>query len=166
MTMADRIAVMNAGRIEQLGSPTDLYERPETAFVAGFLGVSNLLPGRLNGDGAVRLDGGGDVRVPESVLAGRTGRVAVGIRPEKLRLVAAGEAAADGANVLEGVVAECSYIGVSTQYVVETSSGPVAVYAQNAEPGAGQTASPGERVSLAWNPEATFVVDQTEEEAE
>ena len=163
MTMADTIAVMNGGRIEQLGSPSDLYERPETAFVAGFLGVSNLLPGNLNGDGVVRLDGGGDVRVPAAALAGRSGRVAVGIRPEKLRLAAGGERA-DGANVLEGVVAECSYIGVSTQYVVETPAGPVTVYAQNAEPGFVQAASPGERVSLAWSPEATFVVDQEEED--
>ena len=162
MTMADTIAVMNAGKIEQLGSPADLYERPETAFVAGFLGASNLLPGRLNGEGIVGLDGGSDVRVPASALAGRSGRIAVGIRPEKLRL-AAGGAQADGENVLEGVVAERSYIGVSTQYVVETSAGPVTVYAQNAEPGAGQAASPGERVSLAWSPEATFVVDQHEE---
>ncbi|HSJ93209.1 MAG TPA: ABC transporter ATP-binding protein [Gaiellaceae bacterium] len=161
MTMADTIAVMNGGRIEQLGSPSDLYERPETAFVAGFLGVSNLLPGNLNGDGVVRLDGGGDVRVPAAALAGRSGRVAVGIRPEKLRLAAGGERA-DGANVLEGVVAERSYIGVSTQYVVETPAGPVTVYAQNAEPGFVQAASPGERVSLAWSPEATFVVDQEE----
>ncbi len=159
MTMADTIAVMNRGRIEQLGSPSDLYERPETAFVAGFLGASNLLPGSLNGDGVVRLDGGGEVRVPPSVLAGRSGRIAVGIRPEKLRLAGGGERA-DGANVLEGVVSERSYIGVSTQHVVETPAGPVTVYAQNAEPGAGQAASPGERVSLAWSPEATFVVAQ------
>lgn len=163
MSMADTIAVMNGGRIEQLGSPSDLYERPETAFVAGFLGVSNLLPGNLNGDGVVRLDGGGDVRVPAAALAGRSGRVAVGIRPEKLRLAAGGERA-DGANVLEGVVSECSYIGVSTQYVVETPAGPVTVYAQNAEPGSVQAASPGERVTLAWSPEATFVVDQEEED--
>ncbi len=105
MTMADTIAVMHTGKIEQLGSPTELYERPQTAFVAGFLGVSNLLPGSLNGDGVVRLDGGGDVRVPASALAGRSGRLAVGIRPEKLRLAAAGAAGADGANDLEGVVA-------------------------------------------------------------
>jgi len=163
MTMADTIAVMHAGKIEQRGSPAELYERPETAFVAGFLGVSNLLPGSLNGDGVVRLDGGGDVRVPSSALAGRSGRVAVGIRPEKIRL-ATGGAQADGENALEGIVAARSYIGVSTQYVVETPAGPVTVYAQNAEPAAGQAASPGERVALAWNPEATFVVDHTEEE--
>ena len=164
MTMADTIAVMHSGKIAQLGTPSDLYERPETPFVAGFLGVSNLLPGSLNGDGVVRLDGGGDVRVPSSALAGRSGRVAVGIRPEKLRLAAPGGTRADGENVLEGVVSERSYIGVSTQYIVETPAGPVAVYAQNAEPGAGQAASAGERVTLAWSPEATFVVDHTEEE--
>ena len=69
----------------------------------------------------------------------------------------------DGANVLEGVVAERSYIGVSTQYVVETPAGRVTVYTQNAEPGAGQAAHVGERVSLAWSPEATFVVNREEE---
>lgn len=158
MTMADTIAVMHEGRIEQLGSPSDLYERPETAFVAGFLGVSNLLPGSLNGDGLVRLEGGGDVHVPESALGGRRGRVAVGIRPEKLRLAPGNGPGGDGVNVLDGVVAERSYIGVSTQYIVETASGRMTVYAQNAEPGAVQP-SPGERVSVAWNPEATFVVD-------
>src|SRR5437870_11092180 len=63
MTMADTIAVMNHGRVEQLGPPDELYERPRTAFVAGFLGVSNLLPGAVAGDGAVRLDGGGELRV-------------------------------------------------------------------------------------------------------
>src|SRR3990172_3993352 len=83
MTMADRIAVMNEGRIEQLGAPTDLYERPATAFVAGFLGVSNLLAGVVAGEDRVRLDDGTQVRLP---LSGRSGRVAVGVRPEKVRL--------------------------------------------------------------------------------
>ena len=86
MTMADRIAIMNAGRIEQLGAPSDLYEKPQTAFVASFLGISNLLQGTVTGPGSVRLDDGTDVRVPESILNGRSGKVAVGVRPEKIRL--------------------------------------------------------------------------------
>src|SRR5438477_1285526 len=81
MTMADRIAIMNGGQIEQLGTPTDLYETPATAYVAGFLGVSNLISGTISGSDTVRLHRGPEVRVPLEALAGRTGRVAVGIRP-------------------------------------------------------------------------------------
>ena len=68
MTMADRIAVMNQGKIEQLGTPTELYETPATAYVAGFLGVSNLIHGTVNGSDSVRLRGGPEVRVPASAL--------------------------------------------------------------------------------------------------
>jgi spermidine/putrescine transport system ATP-binding protein len=153
MTMADRIAVMNNGRIEQLGTPLELYERPRTPFVAGFLGVSNLLPATIAGDGQVRLDDGTELRVP---VQGRQGRVAVGIRPEKIRL--------DGEerNKLSGVVVERAYIGVATQYIVETSTGRLTVYLQNARPGE-KGATPGDRVTLSWDPDSAFVVDSTEE---
>jgi spermidine/putrescine transport system ATP-binding protein len=152
MTMADTIAVMNEGRIEQLGAPRELYERPRTAFVAGFLGVSNLLAGEVVGDGVVRIDGGPEVRVPPELLAGRSGRVAVGVRPEKIRL-----GGGDG-NSLTGRVVEGAYIGVSTQYVVETPHGRVQVYVQNAALEGG-SAAPGEMVTLSFSPDATFVVD-------
>ncbi|MFN2627166.1 MAG: ABC transporter ATP-binding protein [Gaiellaceae bacterium] len=155
MTMADRIVVMNGGRIEQLGTPTELYEQPSTAFVAGFLGVSNLLPGEVAGEESVRLVDGTAVQVPRRALAGRSGRVAIGIRPEKIR-VEGGEA-----NTLAGTVAESAYIGVSTQYIVDTAPGPVTVYVQNDRPGAAGF-SPGERLALSWNPECTFVVDSME----
>jgi spermidine/putrescine transport system ATP-binding protein len=155
MTMADGIAVMNKGRIEQLGSPDELYERPETPFVAGFLGVSNLLPGTVAGPDLVRLDDGTQVHVAPEALHGRTGRVAVGIRPEKIRI--------DGgeANTLPGTVEESAYVGVATQYVVETASGRLTVYVQNVRPGA-EGAAPGDRLTLSWSPDATFVVDSTE----
>ncbi|HSC90694.1 MAG TPA: ABC transporter ATP-binding protein, partial [Gaiellaceae bacterium] len=158
MTMADTIAVMNGGKIEQLGSPAELYEHPQTAFVAGFLGASNLLRGRPDGDGTVELDAGGTVHVPDGSLNGRSGRVSVGFRPEKVRIDRAGTAAPDGLNRLEGTVADESYVGVSTQYIVETAAGPVAVYSQNANPGA-RAHGRGDRVLLAWSPESTFVVD-------
>jgi spermidine/putrescine transport system ATP-binding protein len=163
MTMADRIAVMNTGRVDQLGTPTELYERPATAFVAGFLGVSNLLTGRAEGDGAVGLDSGVVIRVPGRALGERRGSVAVGIRPEKIRVLSGG-ASANGENVLEGTVVERSYVGVATQYVVETPAGPVTVYQQNAAPET-QTLSEGDRASVAWSPDATFVVDAPEEES-
>jgi spermidine/putrescine transport system ATP-binding protein len=158
MTMADTIAVMNRGRIEQLGPPAELYEQPRTAFVASFLGASNLLVGVVRGDGVVRLDGGAEIGVPPAVLDGRSGRVSIGIRPEKLRI-------GPGRNTLEGTVFERAYVGVSTQYVVDTPAGRLSVYVQNAEPGAG-LAAPGDPITVSFDPEATFVVDSTQEEAQ
>ena len=154
MTMADSIAVMRDGVIEQLGTPSELYESPRTAFVAGFLGISNLLAGTADGNGTVRLSDGTAVRVPAA--AGRSGDVSIGIRPEKVRLGSGGE------NRLAGEVRESAYIGVSTQYVVETPAGAVMLYVQNSDPGAG-SAQPGDQVTLSWSPEATFVVQDKEE---
>jgi spermidine/putrescine transport system ATP-binding protein len=156
MTMADTIAVMNAGHLEQLGSPDELYERPKTAFVAGFLGVSNLLDGMVVGEEAVRTEAG-EIRVPAVALAGRTGRVAAGIRPEKIRLGDEGE------NVLRGRVAQRAYIGVSTEYIVDTPAGRITVFMQNADHGAAAL-EPDDPVTLSWSPEATFVVDPAEKE--
>jgi spermidine/putrescine transport system ATP-binding protein len=155
MTMADRIVIMNAGRIEQAGTPDELYERPRTAFVASFLGVSNLLDGVLAGPDRVRLDDGTEVILPASLLADHSGPIAIGIRPEKIRI---GE---DHANRLRGTITETAYIGVSTQYLVETTAGPVALYVQNDRPG-GAGLQAGDAVSLSWDPECTFVIDRTE----
>ena len=155
MTMADQIAVMNQGRIEQLGTPTELYETPSTAFVAGFLGVSNLIPGTVSGPDIVRLRSGPEVRVRPDALAGRTGEVAVGIRPEKIEL------GQGQANSLDGTVVEEAYVGVSTQYIVETGCGRLTVYRQNASPGLNGAAA-GQRLTLSWSPESTFVVDSLE----
>jgi len=155
MTMADQIAVMRGGRIEQLGTPTELYETPSTAFVAGFLGVSNLIPGTVSGPDTVRLRSGPEVRVRADALAGRTGEVAVGIRPEKIEL------GQGQSNSLDGTVVEEAYVGVSTQYIVETGCGRLTVYRQNASPGL-NGAAPGQRLTLSWSPESTFVVDSLE----
>jgi spermidine/putrescine transport system ATP-binding protein len=157
MTMADQIVVMNGGHIEQQGTPTELYELPRTAFVAGFLGVSNLLDGEVAGPGRVKLRDGTEVSVPAETLDGRKGTVAIGIRPEKIRV---GEGAE---NSLPGAVVESAYIGVSTQYIVETAAGPVTVYVQNDRPGAGALPA-GERLTLGWSPSSTFVVDPPESE--
>jgi spermidine/putrescine transport system ATP-binding protein len=155
MTMADRIAVMNHGRIEQLGTPTELYETPRTAFVASFLGVSNLIAGTVSGSDAVRLHSGPEVRVRSDALAGRTGEVAVGIRPEKIEL------GQGQPNTLDGTVVEQAYVGVSTQYIVETACGRLTVYRQNASAGL-NGAAPGQSLTLSWSPDSTFVVDSLE----
>jgi spermidine/putrescine transport system ATP-binding protein len=154
MTMADQIVIMEGGRIDQQGTPAELYEKPRTAFVASFLGVSNLLYGSTVADDRVRLEDGTEVQVPRDALDGRTGKVQIGIRPEKLRI-------GEGGNTLSGVVTESAYIGVSTQYVVDTPAGSVTVYVQNDRPGANGV-SPGERLTLGWSPESTFVVDVQE----
>ena len=149
MTMADTIAVMNRGRIEQLGPPQELYERPATAFVAGFLGVSNLLRGAVEGTNAVRLDSGELVRAQ---IDGHSGRVAAGVRPEKITLGAGG-----GSNELPGTISESAYIGVATQVVVRTAAGTIQVFAQNIDSG-GRVPAPGTNVILSWAPESTFIV--------
>jgi len=150
MTMADTIAVMNVGKIEQLGSPTELYERPRTAFVANFLGTSNLLEGSVEGPGSVRL---GDGTLVEVETGGASGRVAVGVRPEKVRLGAALP------NRLSGRVKESAYIGVATQIVVTTAVGDVSVFHQNSETG-GLVPAPGENVTVSWRADSGFVVDR------
>jgi spermidine/putrescine transport system ATP-binding protein len=150
MTMADTIAVMHRGRVEQLGEPADLYERPSTEFVAGFLGVSNLLRGTVAAPDRLRIDSGDELSVP---LAGRTGAVAVGVRPEKLRLGPPRE----GENALSGTVKETAYVGVATQYIVNTGAGDLVVYAQNTD--GSRPLAPGAIALVSWSPESTFVLE-------
>jgi spermidine/putrescine transport system ATP-binding protein len=167
MTMSDRIAVMHAGRIEQLGAPEELYERPQTAFVAGFLGVSNLLDGEVagtNGESvSVRLSDGTLLQAPAGGPNGAR-EVRIGVRPEKLRVVAMAEgdpAGSDGSlNTLNGTVLDASYVGVHTQYLVQTTAGQhVTVYAQNLETsGARERLADGQSVRLTWRPQHTFVI--------
>jgi spermidine/putrescine transport system ATP-binding protein len=157
MTMADSIAVMNGGHIEQLGPPEELYERPATAFVAGFLGASNLLPATVEGPDAVRLANGTIVRAQ---VNGKSGPVAAGVRPEKISIGHGG-----GGNELAGTVLETAYIGVATQLVISTAAGTVHVFAQNIDSG-GRVPGPGSNVMLTWSPESTFVVEPGEEGGE
>ncbi len=163
MTMSDRIAVMNKGRYEQLGEPEVLYERPMTRFVAGFLGVSNLLPGAVeDNDGAyaaVRLADDTRIRAPRA-LVGDTANVSVGVRPEKIRLHEEDAEAPDGHNHMSGVVRDASYLGVSTQYLIEARGGArITVYEQNVERATkAELWAPGEAVQLTWSPDHTFVV--------
>ncbi|HET9094260.1 MAG TPA: ABC transporter ATP-binding protein [Solirubrobacteraceae bacterium] len=161
MAMSDRLAVMNAGKVEQCGSPREVYEDPATRFVASFLGASNLIAGRVASGGGsapaeVVLAEGQRVRVPGERIAAGTTEVSVGIRPEKLHLEPVEEPVRDGYNAITGRVVLGTYLGVSNQYVV---MGPgeteLVVYVQNLglrAPGIGDT------VRLSWLPEHTFVV--------
>jgi spermidine/putrescine transport system ATP-binding protein len=163
MTMSDRIAVMNKGHYEQLGDPESLYERPTTRFVAGFLGVSNLLPAttvdRSNGNAVVKLADDTRVLVPAALVGAETS-IEIGVRPEKIRMHGAEDTIPAGHNRLSGTVRDASYIGVSTQYIVETRSGTrISVYEQNMERATkSELWAPGEEVHLAWSPEHSFVV--------
>lgn len=164
MTMADTVAVMNHGRIEQMGSPADLYELPRTAFVANFLGQSNLVAGtvteRLTKRGLLGVDVGGTrILVPESRAVSTEGAVLVGARPEKMRLLVDDQDPGSEENVLgPGIVTDVSFMGVSTQYQVEVPGmGTFGVFAQNLLGGA--TVTVGSSVRLAWAVDFTFGLD-------
>lgn len=161
MTMADTVAVMNKGRIEQMGAPAVLYELPSTVFVANFLGQSNLFVGPVV-DSAGEVLGvevaGSRVQVPRSRAQRTSGSVTVGVRPEKLSLHETPESVPAGANSLgPGRVTDVSFSGVSTQYLVDISgAGPVIVFAQNMT--SGPVASLGAQVWVSWDPAHTFVL--------
>jgi spermidine/putrescine transport system ATP-binding protein len=163
MTMSDRIAVMNRGRYEQLGDPETLYERPATAYVAGFLGVSNLLPATIGArEGeyvAAVLSDGAAVRIPAAVVDGKSG-IRIGVRPEKIRLHTDATAIPDRMNRLAGRVIDASYLGASTSYIIESKAGQrLTVFEQNVERTShGSLHRPGDDVLLSWSPDHTFAV--------
>ena len=138
LSMSDRIAVVHQGRIEQVGSPIEVYERPRTGFVAGFIGISNLIE--------------------------RGGRQ-ITVRPEKITLLAGDEPAPSGAQVEAGQIRDVVYAGVLTRYIVDLEAGGELVVArQNA---AAPTLSPasGTRVRIAWHAAQAFTITQGRDEA-
>jgi spermidine/putrescine transport system ATP-binding protein len=165
MTMADTIAVMNEGRIEQEGGATDLYERPATEFVANFLGDCNLVDGKLgrrNGGVAefVTHDGA-HLRVPQDRIdpSLNGGSVRVGVRPEKLTLVPTGMKVPEGANALKGRVELASFLGTAIQYVVQTAGGEeFTAVEQNRLGSEPESVGPGREVTLAWDPAHSILV--------
>jgi len=166
LTMSDRIAVMNRGLIEQVGVPEGVYERPETTFVAGFIGVSNLMPGTVasvNGDRTkVRLESGVDVEARADGL--RTGeRCHAVVRPEKLRISRAEEPLPDGQPSVEGVVDASVYLGTTTQIVVRLRGDvPMTVLVPNADESERQRLpGGGASVRLSWAPEHIHLVRES-----
>jgi spermidine/putrescine transport system ATP-binding protein len=156
MTMADTIAVMNAGYLEQLGDPAHLYEHPASTFVANFLGQSNLLRARITGTaegGLLTADvHGQEILVDAKNVPEGLTDVWVGVRPEKLGL---GEAA--GRNHLRGLVTDVSFTGVATQYLVRMPWGFDVVVVQQNDGSA--RARLGEPIDLSWDPGREFVLD-------
>ncbi|GES31956.1 ABC transporter ATP-binding protein [Streptomyces angustmyceticus] len=170
MTMADTVAVMNGGRVEQLGAPADLYENPATTFVANFLGTSNLIEAEIveaGGEELLLKAGDATLRLPAARCSApaRTGeKVLAGVRPEKVALAHADDAGflADGRNRLPARIKDASFIGVSTQYVIEAPGlGELAVYEQNIERDGRLV--PGAEVVLHWSPAHTFGLDAAQD---
>ena len=162
MTMADTIAVMHDGVIEQMGPPNELYDQPATTFVSNFLGQSNLVRADVVDSGADEIvvdANGAKLFAPASRARRTTGTVWVGVRPEKVFLARAGAERRDGRNVLPGgLLTDVSFIGVSTQYLVKMPWGQeLTVFEQNS--GAGERFSRGEQVDLQWAAEHTFLLD-------
>ncbi len=166
LTMSDRIAVMNRGRVEQIGVPEDVYERPATTFVAGFIGVSNLMPAVVSGPGHVRLESGAEVPASTAGLGSGEGCFAV-VRPEKLRVEAVGSGpgeaeggASNGLPRVEGIVESSLYLGTATQVVVGLGEGVrMTVLVPNASEAERQRLpGGGARVELSWEPEHMHVV--------
>jgi spermidine/putrescine transport system ATP-binding protein len=153
MTMADTVAVMNKGAIEQMGAPEELYELPKTVFVANFLGQSNLFTGAVvaSTDTAITVDASGHrITVPSARAQLHRGTVTVGVRPEKVVLHLEEPTAAPDRNLIgPGRVLDASFSGVSTQYLVDVPGlGTVLVFAQNV--GHGPIASLGAEVWISW----------------
>jgi putative spermidine/putrescine transport system ATP-binding protein len=136
LTMSDRLAVFNEGRIEQLGAPADVYEHPASEFIAGFVGVSNVL-----------------------VRGGRRFTV----RPEKIRLLGAGDAPAAGATVEDGTIENVVYVGAITRFHVRLDAGgELTVVSQNLEEGSTEVLEQrGRRVRACWLPEHAFEIETT-----
>jgi putative spermidine/putrescine transport system ATP-binding protein len=138
LTMSDRLAVFNEGRIEQVGAPAEVYERPGTEFVAGFVGVSNVLERGQNG-----------------------GKRRFTVRPEKIRILSETDQPASGAHVESGRIAEVVYVGMITRYVVDLDAGGrLMVVRQNLEVSSAEALEDrGRHVRLQWRPEHTYEID-------
>lgn len=171
MTMADTIAVMNQGVIEQLGSPYELYTNPQTTFVANFLGRSNLIKGTVVGregsgaDAVVKVDMFGTVvSIKESRVHTDSKEGWVGIRPEKVLIQAAGtEPEASGNRFADAVVVSSSYIGVSTEYVLRMPWGQELTCFEQNRGVRGGLVPIGTHVDVSWRQQYVFLLDSSQD---
>jgi putative spermidine/putrescine transport system ATP-binding protein len=149
LTMSDRLAVFSHGRIDQIGSPAEVYENPATAFVAGFVGTSNLVSGDV-----------------ARAIAGADGTFSV--RPEKIHLAEPGEQPGPDQCTADGTIAEVVYLGVNTRYIVSLEAGgQLVVVQQNQATSSMQAlAARGRRVRLVWDRQHNRPVDGADRESE
>jgi spermidine/putrescine transport system ATP-binding protein len=167
LTMSDRIAVMNHGIVEQVDSPEGVYERPRSGFVAGFIGVSNLMPGTVASGGALELDAGVTVPAATNGLPVGVRRQAV-VRPEKLELSRLEDAAPPGRPNVEGLIEASVYLGTATQMVVRLAGDTtLTVLVPNVDEAQRQRLpGAGARVRLSWAPEHMHVIAESTSEPE
>ena len=159
LTMSDRIAVMNLGRVEQLGSPREVYGRPTTRFVAGFIGTSNIISGRssrrVDGNGVIEV--GPDERIVVPLRGATADELVVTVRPEKIRISATCD---DEDCRIRGTVLDVVYQGTFTSYTVTTSTGDrVLVHHQNVAD-TDDLAAAGDRVWLSWSKDHSYLIDE------
>ena len=161
LTMSDRIAVMNDGAIEHLGTPRDIYEHPRTRFVAGFIGTSNLLSGTVArvgaGQAVIEVSPEERIIVPvhdPGLTPGST--LELTVRPEKIQL--SSTRPADQGCVLRGSVTEVVYLGTSTNFSVTTTTGADIVVFQQNSAAAGEAVDRGDNVWLSWQPENSYPI--------
>ena len=167
LTMSDRIAVMHAGRVEQIGAPEELYDRPTTRFVADFIGTTNLLAGAVEATDPhgtlIRLKGGEACIVDNAGLR-IGGTVELSIRPESIVLKASNGSAASAVEGMHGMVEQVAYLGGNVQYQVRTRGG-LAITAL--APKAGERFPVGSDVDIVWSPaEALVLAGASDDEEE
>lgn len=164
MTMADTIAVMNSGRLEQVADPATLYERPTSTFVANFLGQSNLLKATVKSraGATAELDVHGvNLRLPVDRLKETTKELWLGVRPEKLRLVGSTDVGGIDDNRLTGVVTDASFTGLATNYLVRLPWGQELMVVQQND--GAPSAARGAQVTLGWAPEHGFALNASQD---
>ncbi|MEY3999679.1 MAG: hypothetical protein RLZZ626_34 [Actinomycetota bacterium] len=159
MDMADTVAVMNKGHIEQMGAPELLYDRPKTAFVAKFLGQSNIFVGDVaeSSENSISINvGGNKISVDKARAEKHTGKIAIGVRPEKVAFHESKPEAESGRVLLgPGEILDIRFTGVSNQYLIEIPNiGEVTVFAQNV--GKSPVVELGAQVWVSWKIEHSF----------
>lgn len=149
LTMSDRIAVFNHGRVEQIGTPEELYERPATRFVAGFIGETNFLPGQvmaIEGASGQFAVGGVHLQAAISGVVAPGDPVAVAVRPERIQITPA-----SGEGALRGVLSDIIYLGNARKYAVRMADGSTCFVLQQANAADTSGLAPGQPVDLSWS---------------
>jgi putative spermidine/putrescine transport system ATP-binding protein len=155
VSIADRIVVMNAGRIEQVGTPQQVYENPATRFVAQFIGLSNFIGGTVEGPGRFRASEGTLLQFGQGGVAGSRAQLVV--RPEKIDV---GEQAQGRPNSLSAVIDSVTFLGPLTEICVRLQGGEkITTHRQNRGNRDADRFKPGQKTSIAWAPECGFVLD-------
>jgi putrescine transport system ATP-binding protein len=155
LSMATRIGLLDRGRLAQVGTPTEIYERPVSRSVAAFMGAANILPARVRAPGVLDLATLGGVAATDT--KGFTGDLHVALRPERLRIARGGAA---GPNAVCGQVVESAYRGIVVDHRVRVGSEAMLLVSQPLADGAGVALPPGEAVCVSWSPDACILLPE------